>query len=59
VTLKVFDILGREVATLVNEPKNPGIYEVTWDASNMPSGMYFYRMKAGGTMETRKLVMLR
>ncbi len=46
VTLKVFDILGREIATLVNEERSPGTYTVRWDASGFPSGVYFYRLYA-------------
>lgn len=59
VTLKVYDVLGREVATLVNEIKPPGSYEVTWDASGMASGTYFYRLQAGEFVQTRKLLYLR
>ena len=47
VTLVVYDLLGREVAVLVNEPKSPGSYEVKFDGSNLPSGVYFYRLPAG------------
>jgi C1A family cysteine protease len=49
ITLKIFNILGQEVHTLVDEVKKPGHYTVTWDASNMASGVYFYRLTAGGT----------
>jgi hypothetical protein len=49
VTLKVFDVLGREVATLVNENKNSGSYEVEFDGSKLPSGVYFYRLHAYST----------
>jgi serine protease len=59
VTLKVFDLLGREVATLVDEQKSPGTYTVKWDASGMSSGVYLYRLQAGSFVETRKLVVLR
>jgi hypothetical protein len=59
VTLKVFDILGREVATLVNEVNRPGVYSVQWNASGVASGVYFYRIEAGSFVETRKLVLLR
>ncbi len=59
VRLKVFDIQGREVATLVNENLQPGKYEVTFDAGNLPSGIYFYRLSAGDFSETRKLVLLK
>ncbi len=57
--VKVFDLLGREVATLVNEVKEPGRYEVEFDAAGLSSGIYFYRLEAGAFMETRKLVLLR
>jgi hypothetical protein len=46
VTLRIYDLLGREVVTLVNEKKGPGIYEVPWDASDFPSGVYIYRLSA-------------
>ena len=46
VTLKVFDVLGREIATLVNEARPAGVYTVRWDASSFPSGVYFYRLHA-------------
>jgi photosystem II stability/assembly factor-like uncharacterized protein len=59
VTLKVYDVLGREVATLVNEEMKPGSYETTWDASGFASGVYFYRLTAGNYVETKKLVLLR
>ncbi|MEK9137640.1 MAG: T9SS type A sorting domain-containing protein, partial [Bacteroidota bacterium] len=58
-SLRVYDVLGREVATLVNEAKQPGTYTVQWDASNIPSGVYFYRLKAGEFKSTRKLLILR
>ena len=47
VELKVFDLLGREITTLVNESQTPGTYEVVFDASTMPSGVYYYKMQAG------------
>jgi hypothetical protein len=52
----VFDVLGREVSTLVNEGKAPGEYEVQWNARDMPSGVYFYRLIAGGNVQTRKMI---
>ncbi|MCX6145412.1 MAG: endo-1,4-beta-xylanase [Ignavibacteriales bacterium] len=57
ISLKVVDVLGREVATLVNEHRQPGIYTVRWDASGFPSGVYFCRMQAGGFVETKKMVL--
>ena len=59
VKLTVFDILGREVATLVNEKLNPGMYEVEWDGSNFASGVYFYRIKAGNFISTDRMVLLK
>ncbi|MEK9137206.1 MAG: T9SS type A sorting domain-containing protein, partial [Bacteroidota bacterium] len=59
VTLKVFDMLGREVATLVNEIKQPGTYTVRFDASNVASGMYFYQLKAGSFVAVKKLMLVR
>jgi len=59
VSLKIYNLLGREVALLVNEEKTYGTYTVTWNASGMPSGVYFYRMQVGSFIETRKLVFLR
>jgi hypothetical protein len=60
VVLKIYDLLGREVATLVNETRDPGDYEVVWDATGHASGVYYYRITAGGNVvETKKLVLLR
>ena len=65
VTLKVFDLLGREVATLVNEEKAPGNYKVAFDASHpeqgrsMTSGIYFYRLTAGDFVEIKKMLLLK
>ena len=59
VQLKVYDVLGREVATLVNENKPSGNYEVLFDASNLPSGIYFYKLQAGSFNQTRKMILLK
>ncbi len=59
VTLSVYDILGREVKTLVNEAKQPGTYTVEFDGSGLASGVYFYRLQAGGFVEAKKLLLLR
>ncbi len=59
VALKVYDALGREVSTLVNEVKPPGTYEVKWDAKGFASGMYIYRFQAGDFVATRKILLLR
>ena len=59
VSLKVFDALGREVDTILNDELSTGSYSRQWNASNMPSGIYFYRLQAGAFTETKKLVLLR
>ncbi len=59
VTLKVYDILGKEITTLVNERKSTGNYTVYFNASNLPSGVYFYRMQAGSFVSTKKFVLLK
>lgn len=59
VRLAVYDLLGREVASLVNGKRNPGMYETRWDASGLAGGVYFYRLEAGGLAETNKLLLTR
>lgn len=59
VTLKVYDILGREVATLVNAGQGQGAYQVPFNASNLASGVYFYRLKAGSFMQTKKMLLVK
>ena len=59
VVLKVFDITGREIATLVNEQLSPGTYSVDWNASAFPSGVYFYRLSAGEYKETKRMVLIK
>ena len=59
VTLKVYDILGRDVATLVNEEKPTGEYEVEFKAANLPSGIYFYQLKAGQYSGSKKMILLK
>ncbi len=59
VTLKVFDTLGKEVAILVNEQKEAGIYTIEFDASNLTTGIYFYRIQIGSFTSVRKLVLLK
>jgi hypothetical protein len=58
-TLKVYDILGNEVATLVDEFREAGRYEVTFDRSNLASGIYYYRLQAGSFIETKKMVLIK
>ncbi|HUI29684.1 MAG TPA: T9SS type A sorting domain-containing protein [Candidatus Acidoferrales bacterium] len=59
VTLKIYDVLGREVATIVDEKKMPGTYEVKFDGSKFASGVYFCRMNAGNYLATKKLMLLK
>jgi photosystem II stability/assembly factor-like uncharacterized protein len=59
VRLSVYDLLGREVAVLVNEMKEAGYHQVTFDASDLSSGVYFYRLQAGDVVQTRRLLLLR
>ena len=59
VSLKVYDILGREVVTLVNEPKKPGNYEVTFDANHLSSGVYYYRLQGGNSVQSKKMILIK
>lgn len=59
VTLKVYDILGNEIVTLVNEQKEPGYYEVDFNASSFASGVYIYRMQSGSFVSTKKMLVLK
>jgi len=59
VTLKVYDVLGKEIATLVNKEQQSGNYKVTFNASSLPSGIYFYRLQSGNFVETKKLILLK
>lgn len=57
--LSVYDIIGREVAILINEKLGPGTYEAEWDASKYPSGVYFYKLNAGDFSETKRMVLIK
>lgn len=56
-SFKLYNILGQEVATLVDEVKQQGLYSVQWNAGNVASGLYLYRMQAGSFVRTRKLIL--
>jgi len=59
VTLRIYDILGSEVATLINDEQEAGYYEVNWDASNLASGVYIYRLQTGSFVSVKKMMLLR
>ncbi|MEO8211232.1 MAG: choice-of-anchor D domain-containing protein, partial [bacterium] len=59
VSLKIFDVLGKEVATLVNEKLSPGSYEVEFNGSNFSSGIYFYTLNAGNFIETKRMLLIK
>jgi hypothetical protein len=59
VTLKVYDVIGKEVANLISENKTPGNYNVTFDASNLPSGIYVYQLKVNSFIETKKMILMK
>lgn len=59
VILKVFDLLGREVVTLLNQELDPGTHKIEFDAKGLASGVYYYRLQAGNFMDTKKLILLR
>jgi len=59
VTLRIFDVLGREVSVLVNEEQMAGIYEVKWDATDFQSGVYFYKLTAGEFNESRRMILIK
>jgi len=59
VTIKVYDVLGKVVATLVNENKQAGFYKVSFDASNLSSGVYFYTIKTNDFIDRKKMILLR
>ncbi|WP_396127935.1 T9SS type A sorting domain-containing protein [Clostridium sp.] len=57
--MKVYDITGKEIGTLVNEEKQAGTYELTWKAGNLPSGVYIYRLQAGEFVGIKKMLLLK
>ena len=59
VELKVYDVLGNEIATLVNEEKQPGTYEIGFEVMQLPSGIYFYQLKADNFIETKKMILMK
>jgi len=59
IKLKIYDVLGREIRTLVNKKQSPGNYQVQFDASGLPSGVYIYRLEAGNFNQSKKMILLR
>jgi hypothetical protein len=59
VSVKIYDLLGREVATLVNEFKQAGSYPATWNAASFGSGVYFYKMQSGSFTSTKKMILMK
>jgi hypothetical protein len=59
VSLKIYDVLGREIMTLVNEVKTPGVYSVDFNGSELSSGVYFYRMESNGFSDVKKLMLVK
>ncbi|MEJ2196195.1 MAG: T9SS type A sorting domain-containing protein [Ignavibacteriaceae bacterium] len=59
VSIRIYNLLGEVVATLVNEEKPVGTYELTWNAENLSSGVYFYKLQAGKFVETKKMVVMK
>jgi len=58
-SLKIYNVLGKEVAILVDEEKPAGTYEIIWHATNLPNGVYFYKLKTGNFISTKKMILLR
>jgi photosystem II stability/assembly factor-like uncharacterized protein len=59
VQIKIYDMLGNEIETLFNEEKVVGIYEIVWNAASLPSGVYFYQLRAGSFIETKKMILMK
>lgn len=59
VTLKIYNVLGEEIATLIAGDHAAGAFKATWEASGLPSGVYFYRLTAGGYVQTMKMILMK
>ena len=59
VSLKVFDLTGKQIAVLVNEELSPGVYDIDFDASQLASGTYFYRMETAGFFDVKKMILIK
>ena len=59
ISLKIYNELGKEVAALVNERQNAGSYSISFDGSNLPSGLYYYKLESGGFVDTKKMLLIK
>ncbi|MGE5861122.1 MAG: T9SS type A sorting domain-containing protein, partial [Ignavibacteria bacterium] len=59
VKLNIFNTLGEEIETVVNEEQSAGVYKVNWSAADLPSGVYFYQLHAGDFIETKKMILMK
>lgn len=59
VSLRLYDVLGREIATLIDEPLSAGEYTITFNVGELPSGVYYYRLAAGGLSQTKRMIVTR
>ena len=59
VIIKIYNVLGSEVAILLNEEKPVGTYELSWNAESLPSGVYFYQLRAGEFIQTKKMILMK
>jgi hypothetical protein len=59
VTVTIYDLLGRHIASLVNEQMQPGTYTITWNARDIPSGLYLYRLQSGDFTQTKRMLLLK
>ena len=59
ILLRIYDVSGKEISTLVNEELKPGTYEINWNARNMPSGVYFYQLNTGGFTQTKSMILIK
>jgi hypothetical protein len=59
VSLKVYDVLGREIATLVNQEQTTGVYTIQFDASALSSGIYFYKLESGSFSQVNKMILIK
>jgi photosystem II stability/assembly factor-like uncharacterized protein len=59
VTIKIFDVTGKEIVSLANEELSPGVYEIDWNAANFPSGIYFYTLNTKDLLETKKMILIK